>query len=198
MSFSNGTGWQSWQDVTVGGVSLSAGVHELRFVSDPDSFNLNHVDFDFMGVIIVEPPTPLANAGPDQSVTLPAAANLSGNASPEGVLNTLWSATGPGTVTFGDAAALATTASFSGPGEYILTLTVDDGDLANSDSLLVSVAPEPVNQAPRVAAGADQEVTMSSPAVASLNGSASDDGLPGESPGLPVVRHRPGCGDLRQ
>ena len=63
------------------------------------------------------------NAGSDQTITLPASASLNGTASddgkpnPPGALTTTWSkVSGPGTVTFGNANALSTTASFSAAG----------------------------------------------------------------------------------
>jgi hypothetical protein len=90
---------------------------------------------------------PTVNAGPDQTVTLPSSANLSGTATddglpnPPGTLTTTWSeVTGPGTVTFGDASSLGTTATFSDPGTYDLRLTADDSALQSSDDLIVTVA----------------------------------------------------------
>jgi len=126
----------------------------------------------------------VVNAGPDQSVTLPASASLSGTATddglpnPPGTLTTTWSkVSGPGTVTFGNASALSTTASFSVDGTYVLRLTADDSALQSTDDLTVTVNPATGgNQPPVVSAGPDQTVTW--PASASLSGSASDDGLP--------------------
>lgn len=126
---------------------------------------------------------PIVGAGADQIVTLPASATLDGTASDDGLPagNTLaatWSrVSGPGTVTFGSAAAIDTTASFSAAGTYVLRLTVSDGALSAQDDVSVVVrAPTPVNQAPSVSAGSPQSVTL--PQAASLRGSASDDGLP--------------------
>src|SRR5215471_8688501 len=63
---------------------------------------------------------PSVTAGPDQTITLPASANLSGSAAddgkpnPPGTLTYQWSfVSGPGTVTFGSATSLSTTANFS-------------------------------------------------------------------------------------
>ncbi|MCB9155906.1 MAG: S8 family serine peptidase [Caldilineaceae bacterium] len=133
------------------------------------------------GAPVNQPPT--VNAGADQSITLPAAANLMGSASDDGLptpanLVATWSVvSGPGTVTFGNANALNTTASFTGAGVYTLRLTASDGALATSDDLVITVNPAPpVNQPPTVNAGADQSITL--PAAANLTGSASDDGLP--------------------
>jgi hypothetical protein len=125
---------------------------------------------------------PTVNAGPDQTITLPAAAALSGTAgddglpNPPGALTTTWSkVSGPGAVTFGNAAARATSASFSMSGSYRLLLTANDGAVSTTDEIVVTVNAG-VNQAPSVNAGPDQSITL--PASATLNGSASDDGLP--------------------
>jgi hypothetical protein len=90
---------------------------------------------------------PFVNAGSDQTVTLPNTASLSGTANddglpnPPGALTTTWTMdSGPGTVTFGDASSLATSASFSAPGTYVLRLTADDSLLQSSDTLTVTVS----------------------------------------------------------
>src|SRR5207249_2980123 len=70
----------------------------------------------------VENQPPTVNAGPNQTITLPAYANLTGTASDDGLptnstLRTTWSkVSGPGIVTFYNANALNTTASFSAAG----------------------------------------------------------------------------------
>ena len=119
---------------------------------------------------------PVVNAGPDQTVSI-LSATLNGSASddglpnPPGALTYTWSAVaGPGTVSFADASAPNTTASFSQSGVYTLRLTAYDGAASSSDDVVVTV-----NQAPVVNAGPDQTVPIPS---ATLNGSASDDGLP--------------------
>jgi hypothetical protein len=86
---------------------------------------------------------------------------------------------GPGSVTFGDASAASTSASFSDPGIYVLRLTGDDGALQAFDELTVSVSSTPVNEAPVVDAGVDQSVVL--PNGVSLVGSVTDDGLPSGS-----------------
>src|SRR5205085_856804 len=74
------------------------------------------------------PPTntaPTVSAGTNQTITLPSSATLTGSASddglpnPPGSLTTTWSKlSGPGTVSFGNASALSTTAAFSSSGTY--------------------------------------------------------------------------------
>jgi glucose/arabinose dehydrogenase len=124
---------------------------------------------------------PTVRAGPDQAVTLPASASLDGTVSddglpdPPGAVSTIWTQqSGPGTVAFGNAASVDTTASFSIAGTYVLRLTANDGALDSSDDVRVTVIGP--NQAPSVSAGPDQSVIL--PAAAALDGAVSDDGLP--------------------
>src|SRR5262249_60223049 len=87
-------------------------------------------------------------AGRDQTITLPSSANLVGTVSddglpnPPGAVTTTWSkVSGPGTVTFGNAAAVSTTASFSLSGSYVLRLTANDSALQASDDISITVNP---------------------------------------------------------
>jgi hypothetical protein len=93
-----------------------------------------------------QPPT--VNAGTDQTVTLPAAASLSGTVNDDGLPNppasftTTWSQfSGPGTVSFGNINSLSTTASFSAAGTYVLRLTANDSALNGSDDVTITVNP---------------------------------------------------------
>src|SRR5439155_12560233 len=89
---------------------------------------------------------PVVNAGPGQTITLPAAANLSRTATddglPSGTLQTTWSKfSGPGTVTFANANALSTLATFSTTGTYVLRLTATDTALSSSSDVTITVNP---------------------------------------------------------
>ena len=76
---------------------------------------------------------------------------------PLGHVTTTWSqVSGPGTVTFGNTNAVDTTAMFSAAGTYDLRLTANDGQLASSDEITITVAAE--NRPPTVNAGRDQEI----------------------------------------
>lgn len=127
---------------------------------------------------------PTVSAGPDTSVTQPSSAILHGTVTDDGLPNppgfttASWSmVSGPGSVTFGDASASDTTASFSAPGTYLLRLTATDSALTAADDVTVVVSPQsPTNTPPSVFAGNDQTVTL--PGSASLSGMVSDDGLP--------------------
>src|SRR5206468_69377 len=124
------------------------------------------------------------NAGLDQSITLPATASLTGSYTDDGLsglpVTTLWTASGPGTVTFGSATALATTATFSAAGTYVLTLTANDGLLSGSDTVQITVS-APGNLAPVVNAGPDVAITLPT-TVATLAGTVSDDGKVNPTP----------------
>jgi hypothetical protein len=130
---------------------------------------------------------PVVSAGPDQTIEFPNPATLDGTVSddglpnPPGAVTTHWSkVSGPGTVTFGDASAVDTTATFSTNGVYTLQLSANDGvfEIVDGVVIIVNVAG---NQPPTVSAGVDQVVTA--PASANLDGTVSDDGLP-NPPGI--------------
>jgi hypothetical protein len=127
---------------------------------------------------------PVVSAGADQSFILPGSASLDGTVSDDGLpdlpaaLTTSWTVvSGQGAVTFADASAVDTIASFSIADTYVLRLTAYDGELTSSDDVMITVLPEgTTNLPPWVDAGPDQ--TMMLPASASLDGTVSDDGLP--------------------
>jgi hypothetical protein len=91
---------------------------------------------------------PVVSAGPDATVTLPNALNLSGQATddglpnPPGAITVTWSkVSGPGTVNFNNPGNLSATAQFSAAGSYVLRLTASDGSLSASDDIAVTVNP---------------------------------------------------------
>lgn len=109
---------------------------------------------------------PRVAAGVDRMVVLPGATYLSGQVRDDGkpklVAATHWSkASGPGAVTFGDSAALATEARFSEAGAYVLKLTAEDGQLKASAEVQVTVTPPPP-QSP-LAAVPTMTYTLTSP-----------------------------------
>jgi RHS repeat-associated protein len=155
------------------------GVYVLRLsATDTDASAEDEV------TVTVLPPNaaPAADAGPDRTVTLPSGVELAGTVTDDGLpegsaLSAAWSKVGgPGAVTFADAGAASTAATFSAPGTYTLRLSVNDTEYTATDDLIVTVRPERVNQAPVVSAGSDQTVTL--PGAALFNGTATDDGLP--------------------
>ncbi|MEZ4683460.1 MAG: PKD domain-containing protein [Caldilineaceae bacterium] len=87
---------------------------------------------------------PVVDAGPSQTIFWPAVVTLNGTVSddglPSGQLSISWhKVTGPGDVTFTPANQPVTMASFSEPGEYVLTLIVDDGALVSHALVAVAV-----------------------------------------------------------
>jgi hypothetical protein len=89
---------------------------------------------------------PTVNAGVDQTASLAAGANLNGTVTDDGLApgnaapTATWSKiSGPGTVTFGNANAAVTTASFSAVGTYVLRLTGSDGVSNVTDDITVTV-----------------------------------------------------------
>ena len=93
---------------------------------------------------------PTVSAGPDQTIALPESAVLDGTVSddgkpdPPGALATTWSqVSGPGTVTFADASAVDTTATFSSAGNYVLRLAADDSEQTALDEVTIIVNEDP-------------------------------------------------------
>jgi hypothetical protein len=124
---------------------------------------------------------PVVNPGPNQTISLPTnSVTLAGTATDDGLPNNTltitWSKlSGPGTVTFGSPSSAITQATFSIAGTYVLQLTANDSQLQNSATTTITV--NPAFNPPTVSAGPNQTITL--PAnVVTLNGSATDGGLP--------------------
>jgi uncharacterized protein len=91
---------------------------------------------------------PTASAGVDRFVVVSGQTYLNGTVKDDGKPRpspaVSWGkAFGPGEVTFADARTNITTARFSLPGDYALTLTADDGQASASGTLHVTVTPAP-------------------------------------------------------
>src|SRR5262249_56247253 len=88
-------------------------------------------------------------------------------------LATTWSkVSGPGTVTFGNANAVDTTASFSVSGSYVLRLTVNDSALQASDDISVTVNPAGAFTAYNDLAWAGGQLNSNITIITSPNGGA--------------------------
>lgn len=165
-------------------VAFSAvGVYTLRLTASDGA--LSSSDDIIMTVNLTTgvntPPT--VNAGVDQTITLPSAAILDATVTDDGLpspptLTTTWSQlSGPGPVSFGNANALDTTATFATAGVYTLRLIASDGALSVSDDVIITVnTSTAVNIPPVVNAGLDQTITL--PGGATLDATVTDDGLP--------------------
>ena len=91
---------------------------------------------------------PVVVAGLDRAVVLPGKTWLSGSirgaGKPDRKLAVTWSKqSGPGDVAFDNAASAETAAAFSAPGNYVLKLTANAGQLHGEDTLHVHVVPPP-------------------------------------------------------
>ena len=92
------------------------GTYTLRLTADDTEFTVSD---DVVVTVYPENQPPVVNAGPDQTFRLPAAATLNGTATDDGwpfgsTLVTTWTkVSGPGSVTFANAASPVTTAQFS-------------------------------------------------------------------------------------
>lgn len=88
---------------------------------------------------------PVADAGPNRTVTMPDSVTLAGSVSDDGLpegaaVTSMWSqVSGPGTATFTDPASPTTDATFSAPGTYVLRLTASDTELQGTDEVSVTV-----------------------------------------------------------
>jgi YD repeat-containing protein len=90
---------------------------------------------------------PVVNAGPNVILgAVTDVATLNGSVTDDSLptgagVRALWSKVdGPGTVTFGDPSSPVTTATFTAPGIYVLSLTADDSAVVGNDIMEVRVA----------------------------------------------------------
>jgi RHS repeat-associated protein len=92
---------------------------------------------------------PIVNAGPNQTITLPNTASLSGTVADDGfpvgaTVSTFWSQlSGPGVVTFNEINNPVTKAIFSTPGTYVLRLTANDTHRLGTDDIQIVVNASP-------------------------------------------------------
>jgi hypothetical protein len=129
-------------------VGVADGVLNIQFLHQLENPAVSAIEVIDLGGGTPGNQPPVVSAGPDQTVTLPASANLDGTVTDDGLPNppasftTTWAkVSGPGTVTFGNANSVDTTASFSASGTYVLRLTANDSVLSNSDDVTVTVNP---------------------------------------------------------
>jgi len=94
---------------------------------------------------------PIVYAGPDGTATVGVSRPLSGSATDDGkpspgVLSTLWQVISSplgSSVTFGNSAIAATTATFSAVGSYVLQLSANDGQYNSTDTVSIVVSAGP-------------------------------------------------------
>jgi len=132
-------------------VTFSAvGTYTLQLTADDGELSSS----DSVTITVQEPVSqntaPIVDAGSDQTITLPTDsvnldATVTDDGLPSGALTLTWSVTGgnAANVSFSDASAEDPTVTFSAAGTYTLQLTADDGELNSSDSVTITVNPEP-------------------------------------------------------
>ncbi|MES2777206.1 MAG: PKD domain-containing protein [Bacteroidota bacterium] len=170
------------QVATIAASSFVAGNNVIAVEVHIESNGDADLSFDLQLLANPLPPNqpPVANAGSDQSITLPTSSvNLSGSGSADsdGIINGYaWSqVSGPSTANISSPSAVSTGISGLVQGVYIFRLTVTDDDLATSfDNVQVTVNAAPVNIPPSANAGVDQTITLPASAV-TVNGSGSSD-----------------------
>lgn len=147
--------------------------NQLAIPSLPVSVNLNGAETNGQ---------PMAAAGPDRVWPVASAFALDGRGMDDGLpappesLTYHWEGlNGPASVVFSDASDPESTATFPAAGDYLLRLTVQDGDQSQSDTISVR-AFEVANAAPVVDAGPDRSISITD--TLSLSPEISDDGLP--------------------
>ncbi len=128
--------------------------------------------------------SPVADAGEDQTVIVSTTVTLDGSASfdPDGhtPLTYGWSQSGGTPVDFNRALSRTTFAALPVKDVLTFTLTVTDtGNLTDTDTVVITVAEQVVNQPPVADAGEDQTVIIST--TVTLDGSASFD-IDGHTP----------------
>jgi hypothetical protein len=122
---------------------------------------------------------PTANAGSNQTITLPAnSVTLSGSASSDAdgtIAGYTWAqVSGPNTATFSSTTAASITASGLVAGSYVFRLTVRDDDNATGTTTVTVTVNPAVNIPPVANAGGNQTIILPTNS-ATLNGTASSD-----------------------
>ena len=135
-----------YTDTSGGTVNQLNSSYSSTWPSGGSSSAVNSYSYSIYAMTDAANLAPVVDAGIDLTNTLPTAANLSGTATDDGVplgtgtLTTAWSlVSGPGTVTFANSNSLATTATFSAAGTYVLQLVGNDALLTSTDAVTVTV-----------------------------------------------------------
>jgi gliding motility-associated-like protein len=143
--------------------------------------NNGATDNDEMSIIVNAAPVnapPTVNAGDDISITLPAnSVILNGSATDSDgtIASYLWTKiSGPATFSLSGTITNALTATNLVAGTYTFRLRVTDDDGSNAtDNVIVTVAPESVNQSPSANAGPNRTITLPNNQV-TFDGSGAD------------------------
>ena len=160
-------------------IVLPSGQHSIKLVVS-DGIESSQPDYVLI-TVLQSNQAPVANAGPDQSVTLPSGSsqtsvtlNGSGSYDPDGTISQYfwtWTSGGQQKSATGGSPTILLPA-----GQYSVKLIVYDGeDYSQADTVLIAVTQ--TNRAPIANAGPDQTKTVTAGGQASvtLNGSGSSD-----------------------
>ncbi|MFA0964372.1 glycosyl hydrolase [Roseivirga sp. BDSF3-8] len=143
--------WGNWQTKTVDDIPLHEGQHVLRLVCYQGEFNVGKMTFAYQSDLPYTPP--IANAGDNVVVTIPATtAVLDGSGSRGGVsdLTYAWrQLNGPSIAVITNTESISPDLSGLQEGIYTFELTVLDGTYSDTDQVLVIVS-ETGNSAPAV------------------------------------------------
>jgi hypothetical protein len=175
----------TWQQVSSSGVATFSSVSTLKptvTFSGAGQYTLRlTVDNGFLSsskeftVTVNQVPKIQVNADP--VVTLPGTATLSGTVvdsgrgDPSSKLTVQWKQVSGAAIALSGADQPQSTATFPQNGRYEFEFSVSNGSLSASQRVVVTA-----NEAPRVFAGDNQKITL--PALAELDATVSDDGLP--------------------
>lgn len=128
-------------------LTLAAGVPVIGIAKIYGYMSIDYFELVAAGTVPSPPANvaPAVEAGGNQTVPLTSSVSLNGVVSDDGLpantLTTLWTKiSGPGAVTFANGSALATSATFSQVGTYVLRLTATDGQLSTTDNLTIVVS----------------------------------------------------------
>jgi hypothetical protein len=159
--------------------ALAMGVYQFELiVKDNDGLSGK----DTLRIIVNDPAInqpPIANAGPDQTITLPNDSTLADGSQsfdPDGTITTYqWSKiSGPLSSTINNPTAVQTKIKSLVQGQYLFELKVtDNGGLSTKDTVLITVLTS-TNHPPIANAGPDQTITLPASTI-TIDGSASTD-----------------------
>jgi hypothetical protein len=180
-SFSPFLFWQTAQTVTDNftmGTTVPTGTYGLyMIIRDPVAYRkplpLSNVNRQSDGSYLLTNVTvssntgnPIANAGPNQAITLPATLTLNGTGSSGTITSSTWTTlSGPNAPTITSPSSLTSTVTGLTAGTYIFKLTLNGGSSANDTVVVTAHTPPLVN------AGSNQSVNL--PVTVTLSGMAT-------------------------